>query len=223
MASKTVEDMLENIRRSLPNREMVQVPEGASILEQIQILQQLALASPTNRESKTDNIRRSVREEYAERDQRRGRYTRAAEVMNDLEENKRERRKMLFEQERSDQELVAELETLERKRAIKDRRKKLDSRKQEYSSSVATYVLSLQFTLFQFLYKHFSTSAPSEWQKRQEEKEKLRKEIREKEAFETQAAITAEMKAAEREKIRTERRREEQRLQLERERREQVG
>lgn len=136
--NRSVEEVLENIKRALPNSEGVYIPEGASLLEQLQILQQLATAGPSGRASRSDNIRRSVRDEYAERDRRRGisPYQSVGEMLNDVDEKRREIRRQKLESDLRDKDLTEGLDALERKRTIKERRKKLDERKKEYASSI---------------------------------------------------------------------------------------
>lgn len=142
---KSVAELLENIKRSLPNRDLVKVPEGASLFEQLQILQQLASSDVSGRAGRTEHVRRSVRDEYAERDRKRGisPYQSVGEMLNDVEEKRREIRKKQLESQLSDRDLVAGLESLDRKRAIKERRKKLTERKSEYTATIGSkYVLS---------------------------------------------------------------------------------
>ena len=77
MSSKSVELVLENIKKSLPNGSNVDIPEDASVLEQLQILQCALVKDEKYRKYQREETRRSVRESWYENDARRAttRYT----------------------------------------------------------------------------------------------------------------------------------------------------
>jgi hypothetical protein len=143
MTSKSVEEVLESIRRSLPTRDLVNVPEGASVLDQLQILQQLVVSNNSNRTARSEQIRRSVRDEWFESDSKRGSYSATVAVLSDLSDNRRERQKMKLEEERKDTDIVSELESRQRRREMNERSKRLKERKKEYKSTIVGYAFSV--------------------------------------------------------------------------------
>eukprot|EP01126_Amoeba_proteus_P013787 TRINITY_DN1590_c0_g1_i4.p1 TRINITY_DN1590_c0_g1~~TRINITY_DN1590_c0_g1_i4.p1 ORF type:complete len:171 (+),score=43.63 TRINITY_DN1590_c0_g1_i4:160-672(+) len=161
--TKSIEELIDNIRKNVPTKDLLVVPDNASVLDQLLVLQNALSHRPPTR-SQREERRLAVREEWFERESKRS--FNGVLVQRDLVEITQERAKMNFVESMKDKDIVEEIERRQRQRETKERGRRLKERKKEYkgegcdnhffpfpNSSVQTYfLLNLSDFEFFFLY-----------------------------------------------------------------------
>eukprot|EP01126_Amoeba_proteus_P013784 TRINITY_DN1590_c0_g1_i17.p1 TRINITY_DN1590_c0_g1~~TRINITY_DN1590_c0_g1_i17.p1 ORF type:complete len:868 (-),score=278.55 TRINITY_DN1590_c0_g1_i17:163-2766(-) len=199
--TKSIEELIDNIRKNVPTKDLLVVPDNASVLDQLLVLQNALSHRPPTR-SQREERRLVVREEWCERESKRSFN---GVFVQDLLEMTRERAKMNFVESMKDKDIVEEIERRQRQRETKERGRRLKERKKEYKGEG----------------DNNGIYGNDEWRKKRDEIERIRKETREKVLFEAQSKAKMAEKEGERERMKANRESIDRRQELERERRDQ--